>query len=191
MQLKRYAKSRKEAPNAAKKRFLLWSDHILQNPFCRKDAQYQDWSMTKISPLWHICAKIRKAGPKSPKILKANHLYCWCRNHNIKSRSEQETKEFLRSKLRYAGRFGNGIRFNESRLAYEWVMFHIYMSRDTHMKELPETSHGRQCCAMSEISMSHILYVNESCLTHINGSCLTYRWMSHVSHIDEWVMSQI
>jgi len=47
---------------------------------------------------------------KLPNILKANNIYFWWKNHNIKFQSEKETQRFLLSKCRCAGRFSNGIR---------------------------------------------------------------------------------
>jgi len=54
--------------------------------------------------------KFGRRTPELPNILKANNIYFWWRNHNIKFQSVKETQQFLRSKCRYAGRFSNGIR---------------------------------------------------------------------------------
>ena len=93
---------------------------------------------------------------------------------------------------------------NESCHTYEWVMSHIWMSRVTRMNEschrgvcvwLTHTLHldvrTRKSCAwsvVSQIRMSHVKHIFESChihksncVTHMNESCHTYEWvMSHI-----------
>jgi len=103
---------------------------------------------------------------------------------------------------------------NESCLAYEWVMFCIWMSHATHMNEPCLTyecvtsedawvtqMHTSKCVCrtfewvMSHIWMSHVTHMNESwhtskCVCRTYEWVMSHVWMSHVTHMNA-VMSHM
>ena len=71
---------------------------------------------------------------------------------------------------------------NESRLTYEWVMSHIWMSHVTHINE------SCLMCewVMSHVWMSHVPRTNESCHTHDvawSHTCSTSQWSHPLTHL--------
>jgi len=88
---------------------------------------------------------------------------------------------------------------NESRLKYEWVMVHIWMSHVTHMHESNKrnesyTLHMHESRTLIAFTNStHAQVVVELFLSRIlrEMTHTLYIWKSHELHTYEWVTNQI